>query len=99
MATVRIRYCTQCNWMLRSSWYAQELLATFGTALQGVTLEPGTGGVFEVRVDDTLIWERKRDGGFPDVRRLKQLVRDQVEPTRDLGHIDKVGGFRPEVEE
>ena len=90
MARVNIRYCTQCNWMLRSAWYAQELLHTFGTDLEGVTLEPGTGGVFEIRVDGELMWERKRDGGFPDVRKLKQMLRDRIDPERDLGHVDKV---------
>ncbi len=38
--------------------------------------------------------ERKRDGGFPDVRTLKQLVRDRIDPGRDLGHIDRLTGPR-----
>lgn len=85
---VRITYCTQCNWLLRSAWMAQELLSTFGTELGGVTLIPGTGGIFEIWLDDTMIWERKRDGGFPDVKQLKQRVRDRIDPGRSLGHID-----------
>lgn len=93
MATYRpvvtITYCMQCNWLLRSGWMAQELLSTFGTELGGVTLVPGTGGVFEIDVDGTLVWERKRDGGFPDVRALKQRVRDAFAPERDLGHVDR----------
>ncbi len=91
MADVRITYCTQCNWLLRAAWMAQELLSTFGTGLDGVTLIPGTGGVFEIRLEGELIWERKRDGGFPDVKRLKQLVRDRIDPGRDLGHTDRSG--------
>ena len=86
---VTIAYCTQCNWLLRSGWMAQELLATFGSELGAVTLVPGTGGIFEIRVDGTLVWERKRDGGFPDVRALKQRVRDAFAPERDLGHLDR----------
>ena len=64
--TIRITYCTQCGWLLRAGWMAQELLSTFGTELGEVVLVPGTGGVFEVTVDGTTVWERKRDGGFPD---------------------------------
>jgi selenoprotein W-related protein len=71
---------------------AQELLSTFSLELGKVTLVPGTGGVFEIRLDRELVWERKRDGGFPDVRTLKQLVRDRIDPGRDLGHIDRVTG-------
>jgi selT/selW/selH-like putative selenoprotein len=52
---------------------------------------PGTGGIFEIRIDGELVWERKRDGGFPDVKALKQLVRDRIDPDRDLGHIDRHG--------
>ena len=91
-AHVSITYCTQCNWLLRSGWMAQELLSTFAEDLGGVTLIPGTGGIFEIRVDETLIWERKRDGGFPDVKQLKQMVRDRIDPDRDLGHIDRPHG-------
>ncbi len=63
---ITITYCTQCNWLLRASWMASELLNTFGTEIGSVTLvPPGTGGVFHIDVDGTQIWERKRDGGFP----------------------------------
>jgi selenoprotein W-related protein len=86
---VTIAYSTQCNWLLRSGWMAQELLSTFGSELGGVTLVPGTGGIFEIRVDGALVWERKRDGGFPDVKALKQRVRDAFDPERDLGHTDR----------
>ena len=85
-----IAYCTQCNWMLRAAWMAQELLSTFSLELGAVTLIPGTGGIFEIRLDGDLLWERKRDGGFPDSRVLKQLVRDRIDPDRDLGHLDRV---------
>jgi len=86
-----IRYCTQCQWLLRAAWMAQELLSTFGTELDEVALVPGTGGVFEITCGDRLVWERKRDGGFPDAARLKQLVRDVIAPERDLGHADAKG--------
>jgi YebC/PmpR family DNA-binding regulatory protein len=88
---IRITYCTQCQWLLRAGWMAQELLSTFGTDIGEVTLVPGTGGVFSVACNDQLIWERKRDGGFPDAAKLKQLVRDVIDPERDLGHSDRKG--------
>jgi len=89
---VAIAYCTQCNWLLRSAWMAQELLSTFSLELGQVILVPGTGGIFEIRLDGELLWERKRDGGFPDIRVLKQMVRDRIDPQRDLGHLDRVKG-------
>ncbi|HUN50747.1 MAG TPA: SelT/SelW/SelH family protein [Candidatus Sulfotelmatobacter sp.] len=86
---ITITYCTQCQWLLRAGWMAQELLATFADDLGGVTLVPATGGTFRIECDGALIWERKRDGGFPDARVLKQRVRDRLDPTRDLGHVDR----------
>jgi len=86
---LRITYCTQCNWLLRSAWMASEVLSTFALEMGEVTLVPGTGGIFEVTLDGELIWERKRDGGFPDVKQLKSLVRDRIDPERSLGHIDR----------
>ncbi len=87
---VTITYCTGCNWLLRAGWMAQELLQTFGSDLASVALIPGeVGGIFEIRADGHLLWERKRDGGFPDARELKQRLRDHIDPARDLGHLDR----------
>lgn len=87
--SVRIVYCTQCQWLLRAAWLAQELLSTFGADLGEVVLAPGTGGAFEITLDGETIWERRRDGGFPEAKVLKQRVRDRVWPERDLGHSDR----------
>lgn len=86
---VTITYCTQCRWLLRAAWMAQELLSSFEDELGEVTLRPGRGGVFEISVDDRLVWSRAAEGRFPDIKELKQRVRDGVAPGRDLGHVDR----------
>ena len=86
---VEIRYCTQCRWLLRAAWMGQELLTTFEQEIGELALVPGSGGVFEVRVEDDLVWSRERDGGFPEIKVLKQRVRDRIAPGRDLGHSDR----------
>ncbi|GAB2177622.1 Rdx family protein [Dongia sp. agr-C8] len=86
---IEIEYCTQCRWLLRAAWMAQELLTTFETEIGGVTLVPGTGGIFEVRSGGKLLWSRKAEGRFPDIKLLKQIVRDVVAPEKPLGHSDK----------
>ncbi|TFW71139.1 selenoprotein [Methylotenera oryzisoli] len=86
---VEITYCTQCRWLLRAAWLAQELLTTFEQDLYSVALRPGTGGIFEVRLNDELIFSRKEAGRFPEAKEIKQLVRDKVDPDRHLGHSDK----------
>ncbi len=86
---VEIEYCTGCRWMLRAAWFAQELLSTFESELESVALKPGSNAIFEIRVDGERIWSRKEDGGFPEIKLLKQRVRDQIAPGRDLGHVDR----------
>lgn len=86
---IAIHYCTQCRWLMRAAWMAQELLNTFMLDLGEVALVPGTGGIFEVWAEETLIWSRAREGRFPEITELKRLVRDQVAPGKSLGHIDR----------
>ena len=86
---VEIEYCTQCRWLLRAAWMAQELLTTFETELGEVALKPGTGGIFEVRLDGETIFSRKGEERFPELKELKQLIRDRIAPGRDLGHSDR----------
>lgn len=86
---VTITYCTGCRWLLRAAWMAQELLTTFETVLGEVALVPGSGGVFRVTVDGDVVWDRKKDKGFPEIAVLKQRVRDIVDPARELGHVDR----------
>lgn len=86
---LQIEYCTQCRWLLRAAWLAQELLTTFEQELEEVSLVPGTGGIFEVRTGDKVLWSRKKEGRFPDIKEIKQIVRDTIAPEKQLGHIDK----------
>ena len=89
-ANITIEYCPGCRWMLRSSWLAQELLSTFEENLNGVTLKPSAvGGTFVIHANGIEVWERKKDGGFPEAKVLKQKVRDIIAPQKDLGHSDK----------
>ncbi|KAI9740994.1 MAG: hypothetical protein M1834_002705 [Cirrosporium novae-zelandiae] len=114
---VTIEFCTQCKWMLRAAYFAQELLSTFSLTLGEVSLIPSTSGTFivtlitstpsksdnndddgkinndngrasEVRIQKHAIWDRKRDGGFPETKELKKRIRDVIDPTRNLGHVD-----------
>ena len=86
---IEIEYCTQCRWLLRAAWLAQELLTTFESDIRSVSLVPGSGGILEVRLNGELLFSRKEAGRFPEAKELKQLVRDRIDPERSLGHIDR----------
>ena len=91
---IEIEFCTQCRWLLRAGWMAQELLTTFQDEISEVALIPGTGGVFEIRavsaaIGRQLIWSRKDEGRFPELKDLKQRLRDVIAPEKPLGHSDR----------
>ena len=89
-ASVSIEYCPKCGWLLRAAWMAQELLTTFSEYLHGVKLIPSeVSGRYLVTLDGEVLWDRKREGRFPEPKELKQLVRDRVAPEKDLGHSDR----------
>nr|WP_294894570.1 SelT/SelW/SelH family protein [uncultured Pedobacter sp.] len=88
--TITITYCPKCGWMLRSAYMAQELLHTFTDEIRGVLLCPAEiGGEFTVEIDDKIVFDRKKEERFPEIKELKKLVRDVVSPQKDLGHTDK----------
>jgi selenoprotein W-related protein len=86
---LEIEYCTQCRWLLRAAWLAQELLTTFESDIGRASLVPGSGGIFEVRFNRELLFSRKQAQRFPEPKEIKQLIRDRIDPERSLGHSDK----------
>jgi selenoprotein W-related protein len=86
---VEITYCPRCRWLLRAAWMAQELLITFERELGEVALRPGEKGLYEIRLDDALIWSRAAEGRFPELKEVKQRIRDRIAPDRALGHSDR----------
>jgi selenoprotein W-related protein len=88
--TISIEYCPKCGWMLRAAYMAQELLGTFTEEIHGILLQPSeTGGSYIIRINGDIVFDRKEKGRFPEIKELKQLVRDVVSPEKSLGHSDK----------
>lgn len=88
--TVTIEYCPKCGWLLRAAWMAQELLTTFSEDLHGVTLHPAeVAGRYSITLGEEVLWDRKREGRFPEPKEVKQLIRDRIDPGRSLGHSDR----------
>jgi selenoprotein W-related protein len=76
--------------MLRAAYMGQELLSTFSDDVYGVMLQPSeTSGKYNIRIDEAVIFDRKEQGRFPEIKELKQLIRDVVSPQKSLGHSDR----------
>ncbi|MEO3407001.1 SelT/SelW/SelH family protein [Mucilaginibacter sp. CAU 1740] len=88
--TIIIEYCPKCNWMMRAAYMAQELLTTFTDEVHGITLVPSeVSGRYTISINDEILFDRKREGRFPEIKELKQTVRDHIAPGKSLGHSDR----------
>jgi selenoprotein W-related protein len=88
--TITIEYCPKCGWLLKAAYMAQEILTTFADDIKTVALKPSeVAGRYTIFLNDEKIFDRKEDGHFPEIKELKQRIRDMVNPTKNLGHSDK----------
>lgn len=87
---INIEYCPKCGWLLRAAYMAQELLSTFTEDLQSVSLTPSQdNGRYTIRLNEEILFDRKTEGRFPEIKELKRLVRNSVNPDKPLGHLDR----------
>ena len=85
---VRINYCRGCRWLHRAAWMAQELLITFSEELNGASIITGDKGEFSIFLNQDLIFSRKEKGRFPELKEIKNLIRDILIPEKELGHSE-----------
>lgn len=78
MTTVTIEYCEPCGLRDPAVETQESLLAAFGRELDGVRLQPGHGGIFQVSADDELVWDRNDHGGEIDADAIVDAVRDRT---------------------
>ncbi|KAF9649644.1 hypothetical protein BDM02DRAFT_3094452 [Thelephora ganbajun] len=92
-----IEFCNRVHRLHRTQWVATELFLTFPPPeLASISVVPltsdETAGRFRVWVftdhSPVLVWDRKVEGGFPELKVLKQRIRDKIQPERSLGHSD-----------
>ena len=87
--TITIEYCPKCHWLLRAAYMAQEFLTTFEGDIKSVTLIPSeVNGRYTIHIGEEKVFDRKVYGGFPEIKELKQIIRDKVAPGKNLGHTD-----------
>lgn len=87
---ITIEYCPKCGWLLRAAYMAQEILTTFTDDVKSVALQPAEiSGSFNIYLNEEKIFDRKENGRFPEIKELKQLIRDKAAPEKSLGHSDK----------
>ena len=57
---IEIIYCGSWNYAPRATSLVADILDEFQSVIESIRLVPSTGGVFEVSVDDELIFSKKK---------------------------------------
>jgi len=47
-------------------------------------------GHYTISLNNEKLFDRKEQGRFPEIKELKQAVRDKVSPDKNLGHSDTI---------
>ena len=55
------------------------MLATYADYTRGLTLIPGSGGQFEVVVNGDLVFSKKGEGRYPEIKELKEAINRYLE--------------------
>ena len=70
--TVEIEYCGMWNYLPEATRVAAELKENLGIE---VTLVEGSKGIFEIRVDAEVVFNKKVTGKFPEPEEVTDLFR------------------------
>lgn len=54
------------------------MIGGWGPLLKVLELVPGTGGIFDVHLDDELIFTKKMIGRYPDPEDVLPLLRERI---------------------
>ena len=66
MTSVEIAYCVPCGHLDRARSLQEEILSTYGQELDSVALATGDSGIFQVHVDDELLFDKENEEYDPD---------------------------------
>ena len=69
-----IEYCVPCGYLPRATWLAQELMAPFAESVSGITLVPGVKGVFDVKVNNEVVFSTRAEKRFPEIEELIRSI-------------------------
>lgn len=75
---VSVEYCTSWGYTGRAVALARTLLNEHENNLGGVNLIPSTGGIYEVKLDDNVIFSKKEAERYPEKDEVEELIRKEI---------------------
>ena len=69
---ISIKYCAEWNYKPRASSMGDELKKEFGAEIE---LIAGGGGIFDISVDDNMVFSKFEKGRFPQPEEIVRLIK------------------------
>ena len=69
-----IEYWSVWNYLPSAAGLASEILQKHGTDVKELTLLPSGGGVFEIILNDNVIFSKKKNNRFPNDGEVLKLI-------------------------
>ncbi len=85
-----IEYCAPCNYLPRTLWHAQELLASLATSVSALRLVPADNGRYTVTLGTTELFSKEKEGRFPEVAELLAAAFAALAPAPAPAPADKL---------
>ena len=73
-----IEYCTAWGYLGKAVGLAESLLNEYKNRIDELILIPSEGGVFEVKLDERLVFSKKSLGRFPEDDEVESGIREQI---------------------
>lgn len=75
---ITIEYCIAWGYLPKAVSLAEKILRTYKHNLAGLELIPSGGGVFEVKLNDDLLFSKKKLGRFPQDNEVEDMVKAEI---------------------
>lgn len=75
---ISIEYCTTWGYRPKAVSLTEKLLKEHKNKIKSITLLPSSGGVFEVKFNDELIFSKKELGRFPNEDEVESIIREKI---------------------
>lgn len=75
---ITIEYCTSWGYVGRAVALARTLLNEHKNNISELALIPSSGGVYEVKYGDELIFSKKEKGDYPDKGEIEDKISEKL---------------------
>lgn len=75
---ISVEYCTSWNYLPRAVSLVNNILGEHKDKIRSLSIIPSSGGVFEITLDDQLIFSKKELGRFPEVNEVENSIKEKI---------------------